>query len=128
MYESFFLFSRLKEKFRNNIITNVYKIINKIIFTFKSIIIDSSDGKINEKKLITEKESSLLNSIIFLLEIILNKFFIISPDKSLEKNLNEIKNSTQEMIIMLLNIIIKETIESFQSINFENYPFFQNKQ
>ena len=128
MYESFFLFSRLKEKFRNNIITNVYKIINKIIFTFKSIIIDSSDGKINKKKLITEKESSLLNSIIFLLEIILNKFFIISPDKSLEKNLNEIKKSTQEMMIMLLNIIIKETIESFQSLNFENYPFFQNKQ
>ena len=128
IYESLFLFSYLKYKSRNTIILRIYKLINQILLKAKNIIIDSSDGKINNKKAITEKESSLLNSITYLIEIFLQKFFLISPDNKLQDNLNDIKKSTKEMMTLLLNIVIDETINSIEEINFEKYPIFQSKQ
>jgi hypothetical protein len=112
---------------RKEIITKIYNTINQIISNAKKIIVDSSDGKINKKKSITEKESSLLISIIYLIENILQKFFPIYPNKILQDNINDIKKSTQEMMILLLNILIDETINLIEGTNFEKYPICEAK-
>ena len=127
IYESIFLYKNVNVNLRKEIITKIYNTINQIISNAKKIIVDSSDGKINKKKSITEKESSLLISIIYLIENILQKFFPIYPNKILQDNINDIKKSTQEMMILLLNILIDETINLIEGINFEKYPICEAK-
>jgi hypothetical protein len=127
IYESLFLYKNLKDKLRKEIVTKVYKVINQIISNAKTIIVDSSDGKINKKKSITEKESSLLISIIYLIENMLQKFFTMYPNQILQDNINEVKKSTQEMMILLLNILIDETINLIEGTNFEKYPICEAK-
>ena len=127
IYESLFLYKNLKDKLRKDIVAKIYKVIDQIILNGKMIIIDSSDGKINKKKTITEKESSLLISMIYLIETMLQKFFPIYPNQILQDNMNDIKKSTQEVMIILLNRAIDETINLIDGINFEKYPICEAK-
>ena len=112
---------------RKDIVAKIYKVIDQIILNGKMIIIDSSDGKINKKKTITEKESSLLISMIYLIETMLQKFFPIYPNQILQDNMNDIKKSTQEVMIILLNRAIDETINLIDGTNFEKYPICEAK-
>ena len=127
IYESLFLYKNLKDKLRKDIVAKIYKVIDQIILNGKMIIIDSSDGKINKKKTITEKESSLLISMIYLIETMLQKFFPIYPNQILQDNMNDIKKSTQEVMIILLNRAIDETINLIDGTNFEKYPICEAK-
>ena len=128
IYESLFMYSNLvDENYQNIIVVCTYKTINEIILMEKDIIINSLDGKINGSKLITEKESSLLNSNIIVTKRALQTFLIKYPYEEIKLTFEDIEKSTQYSIIMLLNELVSEMLNLFNELNFDNYPIFQGK-
>ena len=78
------------ENYQNIIVVCTYKTINEIILMEKDIIINYLDGKINGSKLITEKESSLLNSNIIFKKRALQTFLIKYPYEEIKLTFEDI--------------------------------------
>ena len=128
IYESLFMYSNLiDENYQKVIVVCTYKTINDIIKMEKDIIINSSDGKINGIKLITEKELSLLNSNILIIKRALQTFLIKYPFNEIKLTFEDAEKSTQYSMILLLNELISEMLNLFNELNFENYPIFSGK-
>ena len=128
IYESLFMYSNLiDENYQKVIVVCTYKTINDIIKMEKDIIINSSDGKINGVKLITEKELSLLNSNILIIKRALQTFLIKYPFNEIKLTFEDAEKSTQYSMILLLNELISEMLNLFNELNFENYPIFSGK-
>ncbi len=128
IYESLFMYSHLiDENYQKVIVVCTYKTINDIIKMEKDIIINSSDGKINGVKKITEKELSLLNSNILIIKRALQTFLIKYPFNEIKLTFEDAEKSTQYSMILLLNELISEMLNLFNELNFENYPIISGK-
>ena len=128
IYESLFMYSNLiDENYQKVIVVCTYKTINDIIKMEKDIIINSSDGKINGTKLITEKESALLISNILVTKRALQTFLIKYPFNEIKLTFQEVENSAIYSMKILLNQLVSEIINLFKALNFQNYPIFQGK-
>ena len=128
IYESLFMYSNLvDENYQNIIVVCTYKTINEILIMEKDIIINSIDGKINGIKIITEKESALLNSNVLVTKRALQTFLIKYPYEEIKLTFEDVEKSSQYSMILLLNELVLEMINLFNELDFENYPIFQGK-
>jgi hypothetical protein len=115
------------ENYQNIIVVCTYKTINEILIMEKDIIINSIDGKINGIKIITEKESALLNSNVLVTKRALQTFLIKYPYEEIKLTFEDVEKSSQYSMILLLNELVLEMINLFNELDFENYPIFQGK-
>jgi len=131
LYEYLVVYSNIPQQIlKNNIINKIMKVTKDILIFTRDIIINNETGKINNKKLITEKETALYFSDLIIIQKCINS---ITEKNTNANNVNEVidtlnslKTTCFDIITQLTNEVTTSFITEFNTLNFNNYITFQS--
>jgi hypothetical protein len=131
LYEYLVLYSNIPMKvIRENIINRIMKLTKDILTLTRDIILNNETGKINNTKLITEKETALYYSDLFIIQKCLKKLLETNPTQSNIKEVTELLNSLKtncyEIVFQLVSQVSGSFLSEFNTLTFTNYKTFPN--
>ena len=132
LYEYLVVYTNIPQKnLKESIINKIMKLTKDILIFTRDIVINNETGKINNTKLITEKETALYYSDLIIIEKCINNF--VEQNNS-SNNIKEVidtitsfKNTCNAIISQLITEVISSFISEFNNLNFSNYQAFQSK-
>ena len=131
LYEYLVVYLNIPQQdLKNNIINKILKVTKDILTFTKDIVINNETGKINNIKLITEKETALYFSDLIIIKKCINNFTELNTNPNIIKEvtdtLNSLKSNCFDIIKQLTNEVSVSFINEFNNMNFNNYKTFQS--
>ena len=134
LYEYLVVYTHSPNQIKDTIINQIIKLTKDILLYSKDLIIDNQTGMINNIKTITEKETALFYSDLFIIQKCLQNFIdaknfgnvLHENMKDTIDTLNNLKSTCNDVIISLTKPLCNSFITEFNAMNFSNYKTFPN--
>ena len=130
IYEYLVVYSNIPHvNLKEGIISKIMKLTKDILTFTKDIVINNETGKINNIKQITEKETALYYSDLFIIEKCIKGFIENNYSENIKEvidTLNSSKTTCYEIINQLIAGVTSSFISDFYTLNFSNYKTFQS--
>jgi hypothetical protein len=132
LYEYLVVYTNIPHKnLKESIINKIMKLTKDILIFTKDLVINNETGKINNTKEITEKETALYYSDLFIIEKCIKNFIDQNNSSNYTKEVIDTiassKNTCTNIIIQLIDGVTQSFISEFNNVNFDNYKVFQSK-
>ena len=109
------------KEIRKNLVQFMYNTIKEKLTMSKNLIINNMSGIVNNKP-ITDKETCIYYSDIFIIKYVLNRFLLLYPEQELSSLLNELETKCIDITVQLISDTINKTFEEFNLLDYKNYP------
>ena len=131
LYEYFVVYANIPyTNLKEEILNKIMKLTKDILTFTKDIVINNETGKINNIKIITEKETALYYSDLYIIEKCLKSLVDQNKTSNISKEvidtLSSSKATCYDIITQLISGVISSFISDFNSLNFNNYKTFQS--
>ena len=132
LYEYLVVYTNIPHKnLKESIINKIMKLTKDILIFTQDLVINNETGKINNIKLITEKETALYYSDLFIIEKCIKNFIDQNNSSNYTKEvintIASLKNTCNNIIIQLIDGVTQSFISEFNNVNLDNYKVFQSK-
>ena len=133
-YENLVVYTHTPNELKDSIINQIMKLTKDVLNYSKEIMIDNESGKIDNTKILTEKETALYYSDLVIMQKCLQNFLdaknfgdVILPNMKETVDLfNSLKDTCYAIILQLTKQVTSSFISDFKEMNFNNYKTFSN--
>jgi hypothetical protein len=133
-YENLVVYTHTPNELKDSIINQVMKLTKDVLTYSKEIMIDNESGKIDNTKILTEKETALYYSDLIIMQKCLQNFLdaknygdvILQNMKEAVDLFNSLKDTCYAIILQLTKQVTSSFISDFKEMNFNNYKTFSN--
>ena len=133
-YENLVVYTHTPNELKDSIINQVMKLTKDVLTYSKEIMIDNESGKIDNTKILTEKETALYYSDLIIMQKCLQNFLdaknygdvILLNMKEAVDLFNSLKDTCYVIILQLTKEVTSSFISDFKEMNFNNYKTFSN--